>query len=113
MRPPTAPPAIEIDFPDLSRWEKGNVGIPYVWRFESARPGPKLTVNFRGTERLEDNIRRAGRRLSLALTAGGALVASAITASSTHVAAWIPAVLGAAGGALALGLVADLVRRGR
>ena len=44
MRPPTAPSAIEIDFPDLSRWEKGNVGIPYVWHFESARPGPKLSI---------------------------------------------------------------------
>jgi predicted deacylase len=44
MRPPTAPPTIEIDFPDLSRWGKGNVGIPYVWRFESVRAGPKLTI---------------------------------------------------------------------
>jgi len=70
-------------------------------------------LDFRGTERLEDTVRRAGRRLSLSLTAGGALVATAITASSTHVAGWIPVTLGTAGGLLAVGLVADLVRRGR
>ena len=73
--------------------------------------GPKLTVNFRGTERLEDNIRRAGRRLSLALTAGGALVATAITASSENVENWVPSALGAVGGLLTAGLVADLARR--
>ena len=87
--------------------------IEAVERLSGSRPGPKLTVNFRGTERLEDTVRRAGRRLSLSLTAGGALVATAITASSTHVAGWIPVALGTAGGLLAVGLVADLVRRGR
>jgi ubiquinone biosynthesis protein len=87
--------------------------IEAVERLAGARPGPKLTVNFRGTERLEDTIRRAGRRLALALTAGGALVATAITASSAHVAGWVPISLGSAGGALTVGLVADLVRRRR
>jgi ubiquinone biosynthesis protein len=87
--------------------------IEAVERLSGSRPGPKLTVNFRGTERLEENVRRAGRRLSLSLTAGGALVATAITASSTHVAGWIPLTLGIGGGVLATGLVADLVRRGR
>jgi hypothetical protein len=87
--------------------------IEAVERLAGARPGPKLTVNFRGTERLEDTIRRAGRRLALALTAGGALVATAITASSTHVAGWVPVTIGSAGGVLTLGLVADLVRRRR
>ena len=85
--------------------------IESLERLAGARPGPKLTVNFRGTERLEDTVRRAGRRLSLALTAGGSLVAMAITAGSTHVAGWIPLALGSAGGALTLGLVADLLRR--
>ena len=70
-------------------------------------------MNFRGTEKLEEGIRRAGRRLSLALAAGGALVATAITASSTHVSTWVPLVLGIAGGFLTIGLVADLVRRRR
>src|SRR5438045_1526162 len=44
MRPPTAPPNIEVDFPDLSRWESGNTGTRYVWRFEADRPGPTLTI---------------------------------------------------------------------
>ncbi len=87
--------------------------IEAVERLAGARPGPKLTVNFRGTERLEDTIRRAGRRLSLALSAGGALVAAAITAGSTHAPGWVPITLGSAGGALTLGLVGDLVRRHR
>jgi ubiquinone biosynthesis protein len=87
--------------------------IEAVERLAGARPGPKLTVNFRGTDRLEDTIRRAGRRLALALTAGGALVATAITASSTHVAGWVPTMLGSVGGLLTVGLVADLVRRRR
>src|SRR5439155_3481082 len=84
--------------------------IESIERLSGSRPGPKLTVNFRGTEKLEEGIRRAGRRLSLALAAGGALVATAITASSTHVAGWIPTILGIGGGLLTLGLVADLVR---
>ena len=87
--------------------------IEAIERLAGARPGPKLTVNFRGTERLEDTIRRAGRRLALALTAGGALVATAITASSTHVSGWVPTTIGTLGGLLMVGLIADLVRRRR
>ena len=87
--------------------------IEAVERLAGARPGPKLTVNFRGTDRLEDTIRRAGRRLALALTSGGALVATAITASSARVDSWVPATLGSVGGLLTLGLVVDLVRRRR
>ena len=68
-------------------------------------------MNFRGTERLEDTIRRGSRRLALALSAGGTLVATAITASSIHVAPWVPITLGSAGGVLTLGLIGDLVRR--
>jgi predicted unusual protein kinase regulating ubiquinone biosynthesis (AarF/ABC1/UbiB family)/nucleotide-binding universal stress UspA family protein len=87
--------------------------IESIERLSGSRPGPKLTVNFRGTEKLEEGIRRASRRLSLALAAGGALVATAITASSTHVAGWIPTIIGIGGGLLTVGLVADLVRRRR
>src|SRR5439155_2387951 len=84
--------------------------IESIERLSGSRPGPKLTVNFRGTEKLEEGIRRAGRRLSLALTAGGALVATAITGSSSHVSMWVPALFGAAGGILTLALVVDLLR---
>lgn len=87
--------------------------IEAVERLAGARPGPKLTVNFRGTDRLEDTIRRAGRRLALALTSGGALVATAITASSARVDGWVPATLGSVGGLLTLGLIVDLVQRRR
>jgi len=37
-------PAIEVEFPDIGRWAAGNTGIPYVWRFESERAGPRITV---------------------------------------------------------------------
>jgi ubiquinone biosynthesis protein len=85
--------------------------VEAIERLAGARPGPKLQVHFRGIEPLEQAVRRASRRLSLALTAGGALVATAVTASSTHVAPWIPMTLGSAGGVLTIGLVVDLVRR--
>jgi ubiquinone biosynthesis protein len=87
--------------------------IEAVERLSGSRPGPKLTVNFRGTEGLETTIRRAARRLTLGLTAGGGLIATAMTASSTHVAGWVPWTLGGVTGALALGLVGDLLRRRR
>jgi ubiquinone biosynthesis protein len=87
--------------------------IEAIERLAGARPGPKLQVMFRGIEPLEATVRRAGRRLSLALTAGGALVGTAITASSASVEGWVPAALGAVGGLLTAGLIADLVRRGR
>ncbi|HEX9234939.1 MAG TPA: AarF/UbiB family protein [Actinomycetota bacterium] len=87
--------------------------IEAVERLSGSRPGPKLTVNFRGTEGLETTIRRAARRLTLGLTAGGGLIATAMTASSTHVAGWVPWTLGGTTASLALGLIADLVRRQR
>jgi predicted deacylase len=37
-------PAIEVEFPVLDRWAAGNTGIPYVWRFTSERPGPRVTI---------------------------------------------------------------------
>ncbi|MBA3728750.1 MAG: universal stress protein [Actinobacteria bacterium] len=85
--------------------------IESIERLSGARPGPKLQVHFRGTERLEETIQRAGSRLALALTAGGALVGAAIAAGATGVADWVPALLGGAGGLLTTGLVVDLIRR--
>jgi ubiquinone biosynthesis protein len=82
-------------------------------RLTGARAGPKLQVYFRGTERLEDTIRRAGRRLALALTAGAALIGTAVTAASGRVAAWISVSMGVVGGLLVAALVVDLVRRRR
>ncbi len=85
--------------------------VEAVERVTGARPGPKLQIQFRGIEGLEANMRRAGRRLSLSLTAAGSLLACAITATSTHVASWVPTTLGVLGGLLTLGLVGDLLRR--
>ena len=84
-------------------------------RVTGARPGPKLQVEFRGMEPLENTIRDAARRISLGLTAGAALVATGVTAASDHVDAWVPITLGSLAGVLMLGLVGDLVRgrRGR
>jgi predicted deacylase len=33
-----------VAFPDVERWAAGNAGIPYVWRFESAKRGPDVVV---------------------------------------------------------------------
>ena len=40
----TTPRPIELQAPDLSRWAPGNTGTPYVWRFDSGRPGPQVMV---------------------------------------------------------------------
>jgi predicted unusual protein kinase regulating ubiquinone biosynthesis (AarF/ABC1/UbiB family) len=87
--------------------------VEAVERLAGARPGPKLTVNFRGTEGLENTIRRASRRLTLGLTAGGGLIATALTASSANVDAWVPVTLGVTSTGLILGLLGDLFRRRR
>lgn len=42
--PPTAP-VIEVLPRDLSPYREGNVGVPYVHRFESGRRGPHVLIN--------------------------------------------------------------------
>ncbi|HEX2030299.1 MAG TPA: AarF/UbiB family protein [Actinomycetota bacterium] len=84
-----------------------------IERLSGARPGPKLQVHFKGTENLETTIRRAGRRIALALTAGGALVGAAIASTAAGVPDWIPAAMGSTGGLLTGGLLIDLFRRNR
>ena len=79
-------------------------------RLAGARPGPKLQVNFTA-ERLEDTVRRVGRRLATGIIAGAALLGAAITSASTTVASWIPISLGIVGGGFTLFLLGDLVRR--
>ncbi|HEV3474030.1 MAG TPA: AarF/UbiB family protein [Actinomycetota bacterium] len=83
-----------------------------IERLSGARPGPKLQVQFRGTENLEANIRRAGRRLSLGFLGAGALVGAAVAGLGTGP-EWLPPVLYATGGVLAGGLIFDLLRRPR
>ncbi len=84
--------------------------VEAVERLIGARPGQKLEVNFRAAT-LETTIRRAGRRLALALTAGASLLGAGLTAMSDRVATWVPVTFGIVGGVLTLGLIADLLRR--
>jgi ubiquinone biosynthesis protein len=81
-------------------------------RLAGARPGPKLQVNF-AAERLEDTIRRAGRRLSTGIIAGAALLGTAIAAASERIPAWVPTGLGVIGSAFTLALAVDLLRKRR
>jgi hypothetical protein len=82
-------------------------------RLSGARPGPKLQVQFSGTERLEDTIRKAARRVSLGIISGTFIIATGVTANSAQVGSWLPITLGVVGGILAAGLLVDIVfRRG-
>ncbi|HEY7031299.1 MAG TPA: AarF/UbiB family protein [Thermomicrobiales bacterium] len=78
-----------------------------------ARPGMPLRVEFGGTERLEETISAASRRLSLSLGLGGALVGAAMTARSERAGRWLPAVMSGIGGVLAARLAAEGVKKGR
>jgi phosphoserine phosphatase len=66
-------------------------------------------VSVRGSERLEETIRRAGVRFALATSGAGALVASSVAATG-EAAGWVAPTLGGVGGLLTAALVADLVR---
>ncbi|MBI4728396.1 MAG: universal stress protein [Acidobacteria bacterium] len=82
-----------------------------IERLTGARPGPKLQVHFRGTERLEESVRRAGRRLSLSFAAAGCLIAAATATIAGHAAPWVPITLGGVGGLFSAGLIVDILRR--
>lgn len=85
--------------------------IEALERLTGARPGPKLQVQFRGLEGLENDVRRAGRRLSVAFLAASALIGTGMLAGHANVPSWAPITTGAAGGAFSLALVLDLIRR--
>jgi predicted unusual protein kinase regulating ubiquinone biosynthesis (AarF/ABC1/UbiB family) len=82
-------------------------------RMTGARPGARFQVDLRGTEALEDTIRRAARRIAIAVTAGAAIVASGFTAASSEIGSWVPAVFGAAGALFLVALLVDLFARRR
>jgi ubiquinone biosynthesis protein len=85
--------------------------VEAIERLIGARPGQKLEVNFRAAS-LETTIRRAGRRLAISLTAGAAILASALTAvSSDRVARWVPVAFGVISAGLLLALLVDLIRK--
>jgi ubiquinone biosynthesis protein len=83
-----------------------------IERLAGARPGPKLQVQFRGMEGLEDTVRRIGRRLALAMVAAASLVGSAFAAASTAAPEWMAPTMGIGGVVLTAGLLVDLFRRG-
>jgi predicted unusual protein kinase regulating ubiquinone biosynthesis (AarF/ABC1/UbiB family) len=83
--------------------------VESIERLTGARPGPNLQVNF-GAERLEDTIRRTGRRLALGITAGAAILGTATTANSASAPEWLPITMGVVGGGLTVSLIADLFR---
>ncbi|MDQ3857637.1 MAG: AarF/UbiB family protein [Actinomycetota bacterium] len=87
--------------------------VEAVERVTGARPGTKLQVDFRGTERLEETIRRTGQRVAVGISAGAALLGAAITATADDVAAWVPASLGSLATVLTAGVVIDFLRRDR
>ncbi|WP_298815809.1 succinylglutamate desuccinylase/aspartoacylase family protein [uncultured Roseibium sp.] len=36
---------VELKAPDLSPYKSGNTGIPYIWRFDSGRPGANVMIS--------------------------------------------------------------------
>ena len=76
-----------------------------------AAKGGRLQVQFRGTEKLEDSIRSAGRRLALAIGATATIGGAAIAAGNDHRPNWLGVSGVSVGGVLLLGLVWDLIRR--
>ncbi len=75
-----------------------------------AKPGRNLQVDFRGTQGLEDTLRRVGRRLTLAVIAGAFVIATGLAAGLGQPSSWLTFTLGGVGGLLVLGLLADIVR---
>lgn len=35
---------VELSAPDISSWKAGNVGVDYVWRMDSGKPGPHVLI---------------------------------------------------------------------
>jgi len=36
---------VELTAPDISPYRNGNTGIPYIWRFDSGKPGPNVMIS--------------------------------------------------------------------
>jgi hypothetical protein len=59
----------------------------------------------------EDTVRRASRPLALGFAAGFAMLASAVTAMSERVPAWVPVIFGVGAAVLTVALLLDVNRR--
>ena len=80
-------------------------------KLSGARPGFEPKVVFSGTERLEDTIRRAARRLSTAAMGTASFLVCGLTASFGHVPGWVSVLFGAVGGLFTLVFLGDVIRR--
>jgi ubiquinone biosynthesis protein len=80
-------------------------------RLVGARPGQRFQVDLKGTGGLEDTIRRAARRVALAVVAGAAIVASGFTAASPDVGAWLGILFAVVGASMLVLLLLDLFWR--
>jgi ubiquinone biosynthesis protein len=80
-------------------------------RMVGARPGGRFQVDLRGTDALEDTIRRAARRIAIAVTAGAAIVGAGFTVESSM--SWVPALFGGVGAGFLVVLMIDLFARRR
>ena len=86
-------------------------GLEAFERLSGSRPGPRLQVQFGGIERVEANIRRAGRRIALAVAAAGALVATAVVGMADTVGLTELRLFGSLSAVLVGWLALDLSRR--
>ncbi|HEU0304510.1 MAG TPA: AarF/UbiB family protein [Gaiellaceae bacterium] len=82
--------------------------VEAIERLVGARPGQRFQVDLKGTGGLEDTIRRAARRVALAVVAGSAIVAGGFTAGSPDVGAWLPLLFTAVGAGMLVLLLLDL-----
>jgi predicted unusual protein kinase regulating ubiquinone biosynthesis (AarF/ABC1/UbiB family) len=85
--------------------------IEGIERLTGARPGAGLQIELRGSKTLEDAIRKAGRRISLAFAFGASLLAAVLAAAATSIDQWVPITLGVGAGLAGIALVLDLRRR--
>jgi ubiquinone biosynthesis protein len=81
-----------------------------VERLVGAQPGQKADLSFRATH-LEKTLAKSSRRLALGLTAGFALLASALAATSGRLPLTVPVCFGLTGAGLLLWLIIDLAQR--
>jgi predicted unusual protein kinase regulating ubiquinone biosynthesis (AarF/ABC1/UbiB family) len=75
-----------------------------------ARPGANLRVDFR-SDALEASVGQLGRRVSLGLGVGGALIGTALLAQAERAPRWAPRVLSGIGIGLAAGLLNEVRRQ--
>ena len=82
--------------------------VAAVERLVGARPGQRFQVDMKGMGSLENTIRRATRRISLAITAAAAIISSGFTLGQENVDNWVPALFGSIGLALLFLMLVDL-----